>query len=180
MEEFLKIVCPFCQASLRIPNEDGIALKSTRCSKCKELFPISEGLKSAASEDTDTNLVSVWHEATQTLGILETYDEDGSKHQYPLKVGKNLIGRTTLSDITAEIQIEDSTKTLSRQHLIIDVLKYEGYYEHRLSLADGAKNKTYLGGNLLEKEDIIVLNFGDKIICGKCEISFREQNSGRK
>ena len=177
MEDFLKIVCPHCQTTLQIPNEDGVGLKNTRCPKCKQTFPIAEGIKSSASEDTNTNLVNTWHETTKTLGVLETRYEDGSSKQYMLKVGRNLIGRSTLSDKKAEIQIEDPTKTLSRHHLIIEVVKYDTYFEHRLSLADSVKNKTYLDGHLLEKEDVIVLNFNDKILCGKCEISFRCSNS---
>lgn len=179
MDDFLKIVCPFCQTSLQIPNDDGIALKSTRCPKCRESFPIAEGLKILTCEDTNTNLVSTWHESTKTLGVLET-EYNGVKNQYTLNIGKNFIGRTTLSDKKSEIQIEDPTKTLSRQHLLIEVIKYDSFYEHRLSLADGVKNKTYLGGSLLEKEDIIILNFDDKILCGKCEICFRAKNSEQK
>ena len=177
MEDFLKIVCPHCQTTLQIPNEDGVGLKNTRCPKCKQTFPIAEGIKSSASEDTNTNLVNTWHETTKTLGVLETRYEDGSSKHYMLKVGRNLIGRSTLSDKKAEIQIEDPTKTLSRHHLIIEVVKYDTYFEHRLSLADGVKNKTYLDGHLLEKDDVIVLNFNDKILCGKCEISFCCSNS---
>ena len=173
MEEFLKIICPHCQTTLQILNEDGVGLKSTRCPKCKQSFPIAEGIKSPASEDTNTNLVNTWHETIKTLGVLETHSEDGCCKQYKLKIGRNLIGRSTHSDKKAEIQIEDPTKTLSRHHLIIEVVKYDTYFEHRLSLADGVKNKTYLDGHLLEKEDVIVLNFNDKILCGKCEISFR-------
>ena len=154
-----------------------MGLKNTRCPKCKQTFPIAEGIKSSASEDTNTNLVNTWHETTKTLGVLETRYEDGSSKHYMLKVGRNLIGRSTLSDKKAEIQIEDPTKTLSRHHLIIEVVKYDTYFEHRLSLADGVKNKTYLDGHLLEKDDVIVLNFNDKILCGKCEISFCCSNS---
>lgn len=177
MEDFLKIICPHCQTTLQIPNEDGIGLKNTRCPKCKQAFPIAEGIKSFASEDTNTNLVNTWHETTKTLGVLVTHSEDGSSKQYPLKVGRNLIGRSTQSSKTAEIQIEDPTKTLSRHHLVIEVIKFDTYFEHRLSLMEGVKNKTYLGGHLLEKDDIIVLNFNDKILCGKCEISFCPSNS---
>lgn len=184
-----KIVCPSCGTVLVVGYFQGIESKSFNCPKCKVPHKYSEYIPYTKPQDEneaqigdverfrsanielpvqtdETDLASVKQNAT--IGSLRL---PGVSEPVQLKVGRNTIGREAKTS-TASIQINDSTKTMSRSHYNIDVLVFGNTVRHLLSVVLDAKNDTKLNGVKLESTDKLVLNDGDIIRSGKVEVEF--------
>jgi hypothetical protein len=86
---------------------------------------------------------------------------------YPLRLGSNVIGRIAQSG-TADLQISND-EYMSRRHVQIDVVKKNGIIEHHL-VEINSKNIVYLNGKPIERGDVLILNFGDKLTLGKTTV----------
>ena len=89
----------------------------------------------------------------------------------PLKMGTNVIGRIAQSG-KADIQITQDPY-MSRRHLQIDVVKTAHGIEHHL-VEINSKNIIVLNGKPIQRNDILMLNFGDKLTLGKTDIYLEE------
>ena len=92
---------------------------------------------------------------------------------FPLKLGKNVIGRYSASS-GADIQIDtDQMHTMSREHAIIEVSEANGKYWYKFSLYKEKLNETKVAGMKLTFGDKLYLNSGDKINLAGTELEFR-------
>ena len=83
------------------------------------------------------------------------------------------IGRKSKAS-TATIGIVTADKSMSREHIRIEVKKdAKGGYKHYLS-DNNSKNHTLYNSNYLENGEIVVLNNNDEIIIGRTVLRFNE------
>ena len=86
-------------------------------------------------------------------------------------MGTNVIGRIAQSG-KADIQITQDPY-MSRRHLQIDVIKTAHGMEHRL-VEINSKNIIVLNDKPIQRNDILNLNFGDKLTLGTTDIYMEE------
>ncbi|MGN1172293.1 MAG: FHA domain-containing protein [Muribaculaceae bacterium] len=162
MDEKIRIVCPVCGCVLEVNKIPGLEQKNVTCVKCQHRNPFTAFRVLIEKKDvtitTDENLYD-------SIGLLRS--DDG--REYHLKVGKNVIGRKPGN---ADVQIECATKRMSREHIVIEVVKSEKGYKHFLSLYKEKVNPTYLNKLRLEYGDSIVLNNGYDIILPDMSLRF--------
>lgn len=175
MDDIRKIVCPTCKCVLSVKYVEGIETKNVTCPKCGAKHKYSEYQPYVAKQKT--NNAQVMTDETE-LGSINTKATIGSlilpggSEPAKLKVGRNIIGRAS-STSTATVQVNDITKTMSRNHYYIDVLVFGNTVRHLLSVVPEAKNGTSLNGVKLENTDKLVLNDGDIIRSGQVEVKFK-------
>ena len=188
MDDIIKIKCPYCGTVLSVKNQSGITSKSVTCPVCKQKSPFTDFKKVIdkdndeqtqypdendkkssykASSDPGTDISSGLN---FTLGKLRVLPSGPS---FQLRLGKNIIGRNA-SNSSADFQIPvESSKRLSREHLIIEIKKVQGKgFVHYASLCKQKVNKTLIGNELLEFGDCIVLNDGDIIKLPDINVKF--------
>jgi len=95
----------------------------------------------------------------------------GCAQPQQLSEGSNIVGRKALTS-KATIQIDDSSRTISREHFYINVLMSAKGMFHSFYLTPGSKNPTFLNGVRVEQDDRYFLNNGDRIQIGNCTITF--------
>lgn len=159
MREKIKIKCPNCGAILEAIDDPANDKKSVLCPNCRvrNRFSDFKRLVPKVIED-ETQIGLLLKEA---IGHLV----DGRTNlRYPLKEGRNLIGRRPQKGETkASIPIDTGDRGFSRAHLYIDVIKgRDGRYHYYASNAEN-KNSTTINGNLLQDGDKIGLKQGDQI-----------------
>lgn len=187
MEENRKIICPSCKTVLSVTYMEGIESKSFACPRCNTRHRYTEYLPYPVNQD-ETDLDDVLKNRAKSGQYAKQTDETelggvkkqavigclripGTPEPVQLKPDRNSIGRKANSS-TADIQIEDSSKTMSRCHYYIDVLVFENTVRHLLSIDPAAVNRTELNGNRIEATDKLVLNHGDRIRSGQVEVEF--------
>ena len=119
-------------------------------------------------------------EATQLPGSMMQQKSDmgqirvaTTNQRCPLKMGPNVIGRIAQSG-KADIQITQDPY-MSRRHLQIDVVKTVHGIEHHL-VEINSKNIIVLNGKPIQRNDILMLNFGDKLTLGKTDVYLEEMD----
>lgn len=86
-------------------------------------------------------------------------------------MGTNIIGRVAK---TGDADLKISTDPyMSRRHLRIDVIEGPMGIEHRL-VEIGAKNNILLNGSPINRQDILVLSFGDILVLGQTKVSLEK------
>lgn len=91
---------------------------------------------------------------------------------YPLKMGRNVIGRKATSS-KADIQIPCDDNIMSREHIVIDVEQTPGQgVSHTLSLYKEVKNRTCFGSEEMKFGEKRQLCDGDKIHLPGCDVIF--------
>lgn len=187
MEEIIKIKCPYCGAVLSVKNQAGIESKSVTCPICKQKSPFRDFKKVVDKVNDENTQYPGSDEKTSyqyssdpgtdigtglnfTLGKLRVMP---SGQSFQLKPGRNIIGRRATNS-SADFQIlTDGSKRLSREHLIVEVKKVPGKgFVHYASLCKEKINKTYIGNELLEYGDCIVLNHGEIIKLPDVNVKF--------
>ena len=177
--ETLSVVCPQCRSRLSIQNVPGIQDKMLQCPVCKykakvSLYQIGQAGKGGLGASD---------EATQLPGSQKINRDVGQLHVIQtnqiceLREGTQVIGRLANSG-NADLQIGGdnySDKYMSRRHVQIDVVKTAHGFEHRL-VEIGSKNIIQLNGKEIQRGDIIILHFGDKLTLGKTDILLEETN----
>lgn len=82
---------------------------------------------------------------------------------FTLKEGHNIIGRNG-EGTEADFKIDTpNEKRISREHIIIDVMKDGRIYNHSVKLYKKEVNITYVNGSRLEYGDSVILKDGDNI-----------------
>lgn len=185
MNKSKQVVCPnsACRTILGIENVDGLEGKNIRCPRCGKVYPfpsfipyvgrkVSPNMPGSASSDEtsyasgagcDTDATRVVSTGTEALGGLLLAGESTPR---PLRLGKNVIGRDA-STSTADIRIPDSLgkRTMSRTHLLVNVVRMGDTVKHQISLfPDGRKkNRTLVNQTELRVGDVVILHDGDRI-----------------
>ena len=184
-----------CKAQLRL-NTNGLKTGKTyssRCPKCTTITPFevpAESEASLASDqpqkqvtgqnktlvlDRDDNQPAV---TSEQIGWLVVHDENTARQTFPLKVGRNVIGRKSNSK-TCDIMIETNDAFMSRQHSVIDVLQYaDGRFAYIVSDC-GSANGTFVNADTsrrLSQHDQIYLKDGDTLQLGKTKLVLKMGN----
>ncbi|GHV49707.1 hypothetical protein FACS1894181_09270 [Bacteroidia bacterium] len=170
----IAVKCPHCRIGLKVDEgklPSGIT--SFKCPKCKNLIPISVlSLKGgdgfSVSDDT-----LVLHKSLENIGRLTVLaDEDTLEQVFPLHEGLAIIGRKSSNPSQATICIQTPDRSMSREHIRIEVKKdARGTYKHYLS-DNNSKNHTLYNSNYLEEGEVVVLNNNDEIIIGHTILRF--------
>lgn len=158
-ERIIKVRCPWCSKVLRIKEPETTVGKSITCPVCKQKNPLASfaRVEEAHSSSTDgkTQLLTP---GNNRIGILRHLPYG---HEYPLKCGRNVIGRKSETS-KADIQLPlDDNLYISREHIVIDVVYNPlSGYQHLISLYKEKVNDTYLGKEKLTPGDQLILSDG--------------------
>lgn len=172
MAELIKVKCPNCKSLLSINRVSGIEDKPLTCPICRFKSKVSvylqgglaQGRFGADDEPTQVNFHSS-EKKQGTIGSLYV----GNK-EFALKKGQTLVGRLASTN-SVDMQIPTDDQYMSRRHAYIDVKEVNGSIEHLLRAAR-PKNPIKINGKVLAQEDIVVLNWGDRLVFGHTEIIF--------
>lgn len=169
--EKVQIKCPVCGVILEADDNPANYEKNVTCPNCKtrnkfSLFKRVSPVPSPA-EDCSTEIRTV---SKDTLGAL--FDPSACRN-YPLKEGRNLIGRMTHNTPSkASVAIATDNRRMSRSHLFIDVIKgADGRYHAYASNASN-QNETLINGVVLAGEDKISLKHQDKLSLSGTELIY--------
>lgn len=121
--------------------------------------------------ESETVLIQPLRMTTGRLSVIA--NADTPEQTFPLQEGVYIIGRKSNAS-TATIGIVTADKSMSREHIRIEVKKdAKGGYKHYLS-DNNSKNHTLYNSNYLENGEIVVLNNNDEIIIGRTVLRFNE------
>ena len=168
----ISIKCPYCQVGLKV--DEGklpLGLTSFKCPKCRQAIPVSLVLdKKTESEEPDTVMVNPLVEKRGRIMVLPA--PETPQQSFILPEGISVIGRKS-SASKATLMIETADRSMSREHIRIEVKKDEhGSYKHYLS-DNNSKNHTLYNSNYLEEGEVVVLNNNDEIVIGHTVLRFQ-------
>lgn len=172
----ISLKCPYCNVGLKVDESklpDGIT--AFKCPKCKQSIPVSLLSQPYTSHqypiNTETSLV---HPVNTGLGKLVVLAGRLNEEQvFQLREGISVIGRNTAAS-KADIRIITADKSMSREHIRIDVKKNaKGGYKHYLS-DNNSKNHTLYNSNYLKEGEVVILRDNDEIILGSSVLRFNE------
>lgn len=182
----IKIKCSHCGKILRLADTPNINNAVFTCPVCKEKDKVGNCQRitdvpkqEIANEETQYSFSSFAHsdDKTQIIGdsllqpkIGTLVDNNGLT--YKLHLGVSTIGRKATTSI-AYVQIYTDDRTMSRNHAIIEV-KMEGGQTFHIFRHTVGKNPSYVNGVILQTNDKIILNDGDRIKMGETELTFKK------
>lgn len=163
----ISVKCPHCNVGLKV--DEGklpLGITSFNCPKCKQPIPVSFLHK----EEAETTLVHTpLIENTGKLSIIP--NEETDEQIFLLQEGVYVIGRESKTS-KATICIKTMDKSMSREHIRIEVKKdFKGGYKHYLS-DNNSKNQTLYNSNYLRKGEVVVLSDNDEIMLGRTTLRF--------
>jgi predicted Zn finger-like uncharacterized protein len=172
----ISIRCPHCGVGLKI-DESKLpkGITSFKCPKCKHDIPLSilynkGGEGYALSGETEI----VLPRKTECGRIRVLHNNDTPEQVFPLKEGISIIGRQSAHSPQTDIQIQTNDRSMSREHLRIEVKKdLKGGYKHYLS-DNNSKNHTLYNSNYLAEGEVVILNNNDEIEIGHTILRFEE------
>ncbi|MDR2118128.1 MAG: FHA domain-containing protein [Tannerellaceae bacterium] len=111
----------------------------------------------------------------KTTGKLTVIADAHTQEQvFPLHEGIAIIGRKSSHPSSATIGIQTPDRSMSREHIRIEVKKdARGGYKHCLS-DNNSKNHTLYNSNFLGDEEVVILNNNDEIVIGHTVLRFNE------
>ncbi len=173
MDEIIKIGCPVCGAVLTVKYQPGIESLKVTCPICKTNSQFKEYKRIVDKPNEDDGCTQLGFNPNETNNLtLGKLSVVGLQLSYQLMPGENIIGRQA-SGSSAHFQIPCPSKRMSREHIIIEVLKVPGKgYVHYARLIKERVNPTYIGKSLLEYGDTVVLNDKDIIKLPDVDVRF--------
>lgn len=170
----IAVKCPHCHVGLKV--DEGklpLGITSFKCPKCKKPIPVSILSEKKETQETDTVLIQPVKTTTGKLTVLPDGEIQTKEQVFPLNEGVILIGRKSESS-NASIRIETTDRSMSREHIKIEVKKDpKGGYKHYLS-DNNSKNHTLYNSSCLENGEVVVLKDNDEIIIGRTVLRFNE------
>lgn len=166
--ETIRIKCPNCGAVLGAVDHPANAQKMVVCPNCKVRNRFVDFKRVTPSKVDDETRMDMFVE-----GPIGSLVDEKTHKEYPLKEGRNLVGRKPVRDVPkADIPIETDDKGLSRAHLYIDVIKgRDGRWHYYASNASN-KNETRINGVKLEDDDRIGITHDDRITSSETTLRF--------
>lgn len=163
------IVCPECCQQLSFNEVPGYQNMVVECPKCHfkanaSVYQSGAHARGAQGADEMPTQLVMPPKSAADLGQFRVV---GTSEIQWFKEGSNVIGRRA-STSTADIKISNDPY-MSRQHVLIDVIKTDNGYEHRL-IEINSKNIVKLNGREIQRGDILKLKFGDTLTLGKTDI----------
>lgn len=175
----ITVVCPNCRSRLSVNDVPGIQDKMLTCPICKfkskvSLFQIGAAGKGGHGADDDpTRLPTGFGQQVKRdpgqMRVIQT------GQICELRVGSQVLGRLAQTG-TADLQIGSDDyrdEYMSRKHVQIDVIPTPQGVEHHL-VEIGSMNIIQLNGKDINRGDVIVLKFGDKLTLGKTDVVLEE------
>lgn len=170
----ISVRCPHCHVGLKV--DEGklpLDISSFKCPKCKQAIPVSllSSDKKPVEDEPETALV---HPIKTSAGKLNVMANPGTEEQmFLLYEGISVIGRKSNASGDT-IGIVTTDKSMSREHICIEVKKDpKGGYKHYLS-DNKSKNHTLYNSNYLEEGEVVVLHNNDEIVIGHTVLRFNE------
>jgi hypothetical protein len=121
---------------------------------------------------TDTAFIQPLKKTTGKLTVIP--NDNTPEQEFLLSEGVSIIGRKSTRPSQATIGIQTSDRSMSREHIRIEVKKdARGGYKHYLS-DNNSKNHTLYNSNFLGDEEVVVLNNNDEILIGHTALRFNE------
>lgn len=171
----ISVRCPHCHVGLKV--DEGklpLGITSFRCPKCKQPIPVSllsQEKASHTANPTDTILIQPLRTTAGRLSVIA--NEETPEQVFPLHEGVYTIGRKSNTS-QATIGIITGDKSMSREHIRIEVKKdAKGGYRHCLA-DNNSKNHTLYNSKYLEEGEVVVLSDKDEIIIGRTVLRFNE------
>lgn len=188
-----KIRCRSCGALLTINVKEENINKSLRCPVCKNIAPLlqyevqpEESIQQERIQQptVNNNIPSYDDESTRLSTPQEPVERryepepepepepeartgmliiKSNNKTFTLREGHNIIGRNG-EGTEADFKIDTpNEKRISREHIIIDVVRDGRIYNHAVKLYKKEVNITYVNGSRLEYGDSVILKDGDNI-----------------
>ena len=166
----IKIICPNCGTVLGAADDPANERKMVICPGCKVRNRFVDFKRLSPKPIDDVTEIQM-----PTAGLPGSLVYEKSSKSYPLREGRNLVGRKPLREASdADIQIETSDRGFSRSHLYIDVMRgRDGRWHSYVSNADN-KNETLINCKRLGKGEMIGLKDGDRICSSETVLRFVE------
>ncbi len=169
----ISVRCPHCNVGLKVDeNKLPKDITSFKCPKCKEAIPISllSQKEGGGFSVSDTVLIQPVKKNTGKITVLK--DENTSEQVFSLYEGVSIIGRKSSNPSKTTIGIETADRSMSREHIRIEVKKdAKRGYKHYLS-DNNSKNHTLYNSNYLGDGEVVILNDNDEIIIGHTVLRF--------
>lgn len=157
--------CPKCNTINKVALPDSFR-------KNKNKPPVIRVTKKKSSEETVVESVPSHKDE---VGWIVVHDENTRVQTYPLHLGKNVIGRKSVSK-PCDIMIETDDKYMSRNHCAIEVVKNKrGQYDY-IIYEVSATNGTFINASIdkkLSRYDQIYLKDGNTIQMGHTKVVFK-------
>jgi len=162
----MKVRCGKCKIILEFDSKDLSTNQSKiRCPKCRTINEIPLSILNQIQESVSVN-------DKEEVGWIVVHDENTHTQTYPLFIGRNTIGRKSISK-PCDIMIETNDRYMSRNHCIIEVLKNSrSQYDYIVYEVD-ATNGTFINASIkkkLAKQDQIYLKDGNTIQMGHTKV----------
>ena len=156
----IAVKCPHCHVGLKVDEgKIPLGITSFKCPKCKEPIPLSLLSEKSNHQEVDSDTILVTPVKTGIGRLTVLPDGDTPEQAFPLQA--------TMPIITAD-------RTMSREHICIEVKKdSKGGYKHFLT-DNNSKNHTLYNNSYLENGEVVVLNDNDEIIIGRTVLRFNE------
>lgn len=197
--ETKRIKCPSCGVLLDVRNSQNEAVKMITCPQCKAQLRVMFSQQHAATPQSfgetqyignsngETQYVNRDNGETRYVGLSsspsqsdETILADKKEEvtpgyllyggqKYPLGFGNNVIGRK------ATVQIASDDRYMSRQHLVIQVIKVSTDKVRVVVSNYHNKNASYVNGQLLNEGDQLVLTEGSIIKMGNTTVVYHQK-----
>lgn len=170
----IAVKCPHCHVGLKVDEgKIPLGITSFKCPKCKEPIPLSLLSEKCNHQEIDSDTILVTPVKTGIGRLTVLPDADTPEQAFPLHEGKVVIGRKSNAS-QATMPIITADRTMSREHICIEVKKdSKGGYKHFLT-DNNSKNHTLYNNNYLENGEVVVLNDNDEIIIGRTVLRFNE------
>lgn len=167
--EIIRIKCPQCSAILEAQDNPANYEKNVTCPNCKTKNRFKDFKRVIPRENLDDSTQIERLEKGTPGHLLDI----SSGREYPLNEGRNLVGRKPLnSPPKADIAIVTDDRFMSREHLLLDVIKgRDGRYHVYASNAKN-QNETLINGALLESGDKVGLKHGDILKLGETSLKY--------
>lgn len=156
-----KVHCPHCKVQ-------EIGFKTSKTGRRKLVCPHCKGAI-AVDIRNKTEILTNTDQIQRYKGKLVLLRRGWLNKDYPLSLGKNVIGRydaSAMSDISLK-----GDEAMSRRSIEIEVLQTEKGYTFKLKVLK-ATNPVLHNNNPLAEGEVISLNFGDCITLGTTKLRF--------
>ncbi len=120
----ISVKCPHCHVGLKV-DEGKIPLDITsfKCPKCRQPIPVSllSMEKGSVASESETVLIQPLRMTTGHLSVIA--NADTPEQTFPLQEGVYIIGRKSKASTVRTIGIVTADKSMSREHIRIEVKK---------------------------------------------------------
>lgn len=170
----IAVKCPHCHVGLKVDEgKIPLGITSFKCPKCKKPIPVAllskENTPVSDTVEPDTEVIYPLKTSSGRITVLS--DADTPEQVFPLYEGIAVAGRKSNAS-NATIAIRTADKSMSREHIRIEVKKdAKGGYKHYLS-DNNSKNRTLYNSSYLEAGEVVVLNDDDEIVIGRTVLRF--------